>query len=120
MIFYEAPHKLAVTLQDLAEVFGPDRPLSLCRELTKLHEEIRRTTLGEAVGYYKENSPKGEFVLVVRGAEPQAEREASLEDGLAQVDKLRGEGLSLRDAVRQAAKELGLSRNQLYDLALGR
>ncbi|MCI9158484.1 MAG: 16S rRNA (cytidine(1402)-2'-O)-methyltransferase [Lawsonibacter sp.] len=120
MIFYEAPHKLAATLQDLAEVFGPDRPLSLCRELTKLHEEIRRTTLGEAVGYYQENSPKGEFVLVVRGAEPQAEREASLEDGLAQVDKLRGEGLSLRDAVRQAAKELGLSRNQLYDLALGR
>ena len=120
MIFYEAPHKLTATLQDLADVFGPDRPLSLCRELTKLHEEIRRTTLGEAAAFYRENPPKGEFVLVVRGAEPQPEGEVTLEDGLALVDKLRGEGLSLRDGVKRAAKELGLSRNQLYDLAVGK
>jgi len=120
MIFYEAPHKLTATLQDLADVFGPDRPLSLCRELTKLHEEIRRTTLGEAAAFYRENPPKGEFVLVVRGAEPQPEGEVTLEDGLALVDKLRGEGLSLRDWVKRAAKELGLSRNQLYDLAVGK
>ena len=120
MVFYEAPHKLTATLQDLADVFGPDRPLSLCRELTKLHEEIRRTTLGEAAAFYRENPPKGEFVLVVRGAEPSPEREVTLEDGLALVDKLRGEGLSLRDGVKRAAKELGLSRNQLYDLALGK
>lgn len=120
MIFYEAPHKLTATLQDLADVFGPGRPLSLCRELTKLHEEIRRTTLGEAAAFYRENPPKGEFVLVVRGAEKPEELEPSLEDGLVLVDRLRGEGLSLRDAVRQAAKELGLSRNQLYDLALGK
>ena len=118
MIFYEAPHKLAATLRDLSEVFGPDRPLALCRELTKLHEEVRRTTLGQAAAWYQENEPKGEFVLVVRGAEPAREREASLEDGLALVDRLRGEGLSLRDAVKRAAKELGLSRNQLYDLAV--
>ena len=120
MIFYEAPHKLTATLQDLADVFSPDRPLSLCRELTKLHEEIRRTTLGEAAAFYRENPPKGEFVLVVRGAEPSPEREVTLEDGLALVDKLRGEGLSLRDGVKRAAKELGLSRNQLYDLAVGK
>jgi len=120
MIFYEAPHKLAATLQDLIEVFGADRPVSLCRELTKLHEEIRRTTLGEAAAYYRENTPKGEFVLVVRGAEPVEEREATLEDGLLLVDRLRGEGLSLRDAVKRSAKELGLSRNQLYDLAVGK
>ena len=120
MIFYEAPHKLTATLQDLADVFGPDRPLSLCRELTKLHEEIRRTTLGEAAAFYRKNPPKGEFVLVVRGAEPQPEGEVTLEDGLALVDKLRGEGLSLRDGVKRAAKELGLSRNQLYDLAVGK
>ena len=120
MIFYEAPHKLTATLQDLADVFGPGRPLSLCRELTKLHEEIRRTTLGEAAAFYRENPPKGEFVLVVRGAEPQPEGEVTLEDGLALVDKLRGEGLSLRDGVKRAAKELGLSRNQLYDLAVGK
>lgn len=118
MIFYEAPHKLAATLEDLSDAFGPERPLTLCRELTKLHEEVRRTTLGQAAAYYRENDPKGEFVLVVRGAEPVQEQEASLEDGLALVDKLRGEGLSLRDAVRQAAGELGLSRKQLYDLAV--
>ena len=118
MIFYEAPHKLTATLQDLADAFGPDRPITLCRELTKLHEEVRRTTLGEAGAYYQENTPKGEFVLVIRGAEPAEERETTLEDGLVLVDRLRGEGLSLRDAVRQAAKELGLSRNQLYDLAV--
>ena len=120
MIFYEAPHKLTATLRDLADTFGTERPVSLCRELTKLHEEIRRTTLGEACAYYGENPPKGEFVLVVRGAEPREAEEATLEDGLALVDRLREEGLSLRDAVKRAAKELGLSRNQLYDLAVGK
>lgn len=121
MIFYEAPHKLAATLRDLADTFGADRSVSLCRELSKLHEEVRRTTLGEAADYYRDNTPKGEFVLVVRGAEPQEEQEATLEDGLALVEKLRAEeGLSLRDAVKRAAKELDLAKNQLYDLALGR
>ena len=118
MIFYEAPHKLCATLDDLAEAFGPGRRISLCRELTKLHEEIRRTTLGEAADYYAQNPPKGEFVLVVRGAEPPEEPEVSTEDGLERVGLLREEGLSLRDAVKRAAKELGLSRNELYNLAL--
>ena len=120
LIFYEAPHKLLTTLEDLRDAFGPDRPVTLCRELTKLHEEVRRTTLGEAAAWYQKNTPKGEFVLVVRGAEPAQEQEPALEDGLVLVDKLRGEGLSLRDAVRQAARELGLSRNQLYDAAVGK
>ena len=120
MVFYEAPHKLAATLEDLSDAFGPDRPLALCRELTKLHEEVRRTTLGQAAAYFRENDPRGEFVLVVRGAEKPEELEPSLEDGLVLVDKLRGEGLSIRDAVRQAARELGLSRNQLYDRAVGK
>ena len=118
MLFYEAPHKLAATLQDLSDAFGPDRPVTLCRELTKLHEEVRRTTLGEAAGYYRENVPKGEFVLVVRGAKHQEEQEATLEDGLLLVARLQGEGISLRDAVKRAARELGLSRNQLYSLAV--
>lgn len=118
MIFYEAPHKLTATLEDLADTFGEDRPVSLCRELTKLHEEVVRTTLGEAAEFYRNTPPKGEFVLVVRGAQPQTGEEATLEDGLALVERLRGEGLSLRDAVKRAAKELGLSRNQLYDCAL--
>lgn len=118
MIFYEAPHKLTATLGDLTDVFGEDRPISLCRELTKLHEEVRRTTLGEAAEYYRNNTPKGEFVLVVRGAMPQEKEEATLEDGLMLVRRLQEEGLSLRDAVKRAAKELGLPRNQLYDGAL--
>lgn len=119
MIFYEAPHKLRATLADLLEQFGPERRLTLCRELTKLHEEIRRTTLGEAADWYGEETPRGEFVLVVRGAQPEEEGECTLEDGLTLAERLREEeGLSLRDAVRQAAKELGLSRNELYRLAV--
>ena len=118
MIFYEAPHKLVATLRDLADTFGREREISLCRELTKLHEEIRRTTLGEAADWYGEETPRGEFVLVGRGAQPE-EGECTLEDGLTLAERLREEeGLSLRDAVRQAAKELGLSRNELYRLAV--
>ena len=120
MIFYEAPHKLQATQKDLCQTFGPDRPVSLCRELTKLHEEIRRTTLGEAEEYYRENPPKGEFVLVVRGAPPKREEEATLEDGQALVEELMAQGTSQRDAVKQAAKTLGLSRNQLYDAVVGK
>ena len=120
MVFYEAPHKLTATLEDLAQTFGEERPISLCRELSKLHEEVRRTTLEEAARWYKDNQPKGEFVLVVRGAEPAPEQEATLEDGLARVEVLRGQGASLKDAVKQAARELDLSKNELYDLALGR
>ena len=119
MIFYEAPHKLVATLRDLADTFGREREISLCRELTKLHEEIRRTTLGEAADWYGEETPRGEFVLVVRGAQPEEEGECTLEDGLTLAERLREEeGLSLRDAVRQAAKERGLSRNELYRLAV--
>ena len=82
MIFYEAPHKLVNTLQDLAEHFGADRPISLCRELTKLHEEVVRTTLGAAIEKYTENPPKGEFVLVVAGA-PAEEKEVATESDAA-------------------------------------
>lgn len=120
MVFYEAPHKLTATLADLAAAFGDQRPVSLCRELSKLHEEVRRTTLGQAAQWYAENPPKGEFVLVVRGAEPVEEQVATLEDGLARVEVLRAGGASLKDAVKQAARELDLSKNELYDLALGR
>ena len=85
MLFYEAPHKLTATLRDLRDTFGPERRISLCRELTKLHEEVRRTTLGEAAAWYEENPPKGEFVLVVEGGCPPAEDSATLEDGLARL-----------------------------------
>ena len=118
MLFYEAPHKLLATLKDLAETFGPDRRVALCRELTKLHEEVLRTTLGQAVAHYTENPPKGEFVLVVEGAAPQQEAAPTLEEGLALVNRLRGEGWSTRDAVKEAASRCGLPRKALYDLAV--
>ena len=120
MIFYEAPHKLTATLDDLMAAFGPDRRIALCRELTKLHEEVRRTTLGEAAAWYGENPPRGEFVLVVEGAPEPVEEALTLEDGLALVARLREEGRSLRDAVKLAAKETGLPKNQLYDRAVGK
>ena len=118
MIFYEAPHKLKATLGDLVEIFGPARRISLCRELTKLHEEIVRTTLAGAAEEYRAKEPRGEFVLVVEGATPQEVAEATLDDGLRRVKALTAEGLSKKDAVRQAAKELGLSKNELYAAAL--
>ena len=118
MIFYEAPHKLTATLHDLAEVFGPHRRISLCRELTKLHEEITRTTLAQAVEMYQEKEPRGEFVLVVEGAAATEEAEATLDDGLQRVRELMAEGATRKDAVKQAAKELKLSRNELYNATL--
>ena len=118
MIFYEAPHKLVTTLEDMAAVFGEDRPISLCRELTKLHEEVVRTTLGAAVEKYTQNAPKGEFVLIVAGAEPEEKEAASPEDAAARVQALMEEGLSRKDAVKQTAKELNLPKNVVYDAAL--
>ena len=118
MIFYEAPHKLVTTLQDLAEYFGKDRPISLCRELTKLHEEVVRTTLGDAIEKYTANPPKGEFVLVVAGAPEEEKEAASPADAAARVAQLMAEGLSRKDAVKQTAKELDLPKNVVYDAAL--
>ena len=118
MIFYEAPHKLLTTLQDMAEAFGPDRPISLCRELTKLHEEVVRTTLGAAVEKYTENPPKGEFVLVIAGAPEEVKELPTETDAAARVAQLMAEGLSRKDAVKQTAKELDLPKNAVYDAAL--
>ena len=120
MIFHEAPHKLRNTLADFAAVFGPDRRIALCRELTKLHEEIRRCTLGEAAAYYAENAPRGEYVLVVAGAEPPAEAAVTLEEGAAQVLALVEAGARLKDAAKEVADHTGLSKNELYAAALER
>ena len=118
MIFYEAPHKLVSTLEDMAEVFGGNRGISLCRELTKLHEEVVRTTLADAIAKYNENPPKGEFVLVVAGAEPVQEEKATVTDAAARVQALMESGMSRKDAIKQTAKELDLPKNVVYDAAL--
>ena len=118
MIFYEAPHKLLATLEDMAEVFGPDRPISLCRELTKLHEEVVRTTLGQAVEKYTADAPRGEFVLVVAGAAPEEKPAATAQDAAKRVAELVEGGMSRKDAIKQTAKELDLPKNVVYDAAL--
>ena len=118
MVFYEAPHKLLATLEDMAIVFGGDRPISLCRELTKLHEEVVRTTLSEAVSLYTEQPPRGEFVLVVAGAPEIQKEEATPEDAAAHVAALMEQGLSRKDAIKQTAKDLSLPKNVVYDAAL--
>ena len=118
MIFYEAPHKLLATLEDMAQVFGGERPISLCRELTKLHEEVVRTTLAEAIAKYTEQPPRGEFVLVVAGAPDQPAEEATAEDAAAHVASLMEQGLSRKDAIKQTAKDLNLPKNVVYDAAL--
>ncbi len=118
MVFYEAPHKLLTTLEDLADAFGADRPISLCRELTKLHEEVVRTTLGNAIEKYTATPPKGEFVLVVAGAEVAEKEQATPTDAAARVAQLMADGLTRKDAVKQTAKELDLPKNVVYDAAL--
>ena len=118
MIFYEAPHKLVSTLEDMADTFGPDRSISLCRELTKLHEEVIRTTLGGALELYAQQAPKGEFVLVVAGAAPVEKVVATADDAAARVSQLVAEGMSRKDAIKQTAKELDLPKNVVYDAAL--
>ncbi len=118
MIFYEAPHKLLATLQSMAEVFGAERSISLCRELTKLHEEVIRTTLGQAIEMYTQQPPKGEFVLVVAGAVPVEKAAATAEDAAARVAELIAGGMSRKDAVKQTAFELDLPKNVVYDAAL--
>ena len=116
LIFYEAPHKAAATLADMAQILG-DRPLAVARELTKLHEEIWRTTLGEAAARYAQEPPRGELVLVVGGAEKPAREEVPLEEALAQVASLQAQGVPLKEAARQVAAATGLRKNQLYQLA---
>ena len=118
MIFHEAPHKLRTTLDDLTEAFGPERKIALCREMTKLHEEVIRCTLAEAAAYYAENPPKGEYVLVVAGAEPKTGAAVTLEEGVTQVLSLKEQGMRLKDAAKEVAEHTGLSKNELYAAAL--
>ena len=118
MIFYEAPHKLQNTLKDLTDAFGPERRISLCRELTKLHEQILRMTLGEALAYYTENDPRGEYVLILEGAAEASEEALTLEDAVSLALERIASGASKKDAVREVSRETGFPKNALYDAVL--
>lgn len=118
MLFHEAPHKLKATLADMASAFGAGRKITLCRELTKLNEEVIRTTLGGAVALYEQKDPKGEYVLVVEGSkesEKAPETELTIEE---QVEYYIKNGMSKNDAIKATAKSRGVHKNEVYKLFL--
>lgn len=115
MIFYEAPHKLLTTLTDFCEAFGEDRQISVCRELTKIHEEVLRMTMGEALAHFTESTPKGEFVLVVSGAPEQANEETlSFEKVCALGVSLVEGGERATEVSKRLAKEYGYKKADIY------
>ena len=117
MIFHEAPHKLETTLKDLCEAFGGDRHVSLCRELTKINEEVLRMTLAEAVAYHTEHAPRGEYVLVVEGISEDA---SGMSDFWADmtvqehVQHYMDSGMEKMAAIKAAAKDRGVPKNEIY------
>lgn len=114
LIFYEAPHKLVSTLTDMLEYFG-DRKISLCRELTKIYEEVIRTTISGAIEYYKDRTPKGEYALVIDGYnEENALSEITIEEAVEQAQKLISEGMKAVDACKETAKATGFKKSDIY------
>lgn len=123
MIFHEAPHKLVSTLSDMNEIFGGDRRISLCRELTKLNEEVMRTTINEACEYYKEHSPRGEYVLVVEGVDENAVVDEGIQKLLSltieeHVEHYINEGLSKNEAIKKTARDRGVQKNDIYKVVM--
>ena len=116
MIFYEAPHKLKNTLKDMYEYFG-DRNISLCRELTKIHEEVIKTTLSKALAMYEENNPKGEFVLVIEGAsEEETAENINIQKAVDMAKKLIESGKRPTDACKEIAQITGFKKSEIYNL----
>ena len=115
MVFYEAPHKLKYTLQDLLTVLG-DRRIALVREITKIHEEVIRTTLSAALARYEEENPRGEFVLIVEGAAPVKKEEATVDEAADLARSYMEEGMSVSEAAKTAAAETGLKKGDIYRL----
>lgn len=114
LIFYEAPHKLVSTLTDMLEYFG-DRKISLCRELTKIYEEVIRTTISGAIEYYKDKTPKGEYALIIEGySEEAALAEITIEEAVLQAQKLISEGMKAVDACKETAKATGFKKSDIY------
>ena len=117
VVLYESPYKLLQTLEDLAKMLGGNRKIVLARELTKLHEEFWRGTVGQAIIYYQNNQPKGEFTLVIAGAEP--ELLVLSEDTIKQeLQELFAQGISRSQASRQLSQKINLSRRKIYQIAL--
>lgn len=114
MIFYEAPHKLCATLADFQAAFGAQRRIALVREMTKIYEEVIRTTIGEAMTTFAANKPKGEFVIVVAGKPDQPAATVSMEEAVAAVKALMEQGHPLTQAARQVAKQTPFSKSTLY------
>mgnify|MGYP004586423801 FL=1 len=114
MVFYEAPHKLVKTLADFKEYFGEERKISFCRELTKIHEEVKIMTVSEAEKYYEINAPRGEFVLVIEGKTPEEKKEFSLEDALLLVNEKIFDGMKANQACKEVALSTGISKSVLY------
>ncbi len=115
MVFYEAPHKLASTLSDMFEAWG-ERRIAIVRELTKVHEEVIRTTLSKAAAQYADGSLKGEIVLVIEGAQPEEPQVCSMEDALQLAQRFAAEGKSASEAARLAAAETGHKKGEIYRL----
>lgn len=114
MVFHEAPHKLRATLDDLSAAFGPDRRVALCRELTKLHEEIWKTSLGEAVAHYAANEPRGEYVLVMAGAPAAEPTELTLDEAAQRALELTRQGFGPSAAAKAAAQGTPYSKSEIY------
>lgn len=117
MIFYEAPHKLRNTLSDFLKYFGAERKISLCRELTKIHEQVLVMTLSEANEYYENNEPRGEYVLVVEGAAPEI-KEMSIDECVELMLEMTRSGKSKNDAAKLVAKQSGFKKNELYKILI--
>ncbi len=118
LIFYEAPHKLLTTLRDMRDTFGGERKIALARELTKLHEEIIRTDIDGAIAYYEEKSPRGEYVLIIEGANETVEPEECFWENLTvieHVDKYIGDGMAQKDAIKQTAVDRGVPKREIYN-----
>ena len=121
LIFYEAPHRLRETLSALVGALGAERPAAAARELTKKFEEFRRTTLGELLAYYRENEPRGEFVLIVAGADENAAGTADAAEEMSLTERYAAhiaKGLDKKEAMRRTAQELGISRRDVYQAVL--
>lgn len=119
LIYYEAPHKLRQTLSDLSEALGGGRNAALCRELTKLHEEVIRGTLSELCGIYEQSEPRGEYVIVIEGAAPQQQETMTLEQAAELARSYAEGGDKLSEACKKAAQAAGVSRKELYKLLSG-